>query len=229
MILAKGKGSEISMERGRFRELDQDLRRRGFVERERRKHGEHVRVDAFNSAILWKSFSGFDVICGAREDLGGFARDLPVHGGDLSRLPMFVWVKYESEGGGGLRMLSHLFSRKSHYLSESSASRWGSQYVADLVPGEDAGAIIGLCIAFDEAVSRIRDDASYAKGMDAKEIFETVSASLRGISDGNSFKRHVREGMDTWLLGWWNLYSSELERMKLDQDLGRSMQAVADK
>lgn len=220
--------SEICMEKVRFREFSQDLRRRGFEEKGREPQGR-AKVNAWNSSVLWKSFSGFDVLCGAREDMGSFAREFAAKGGDTSLVPMIVWARFESEGGDGIRMLTHLFSKKSHWVADSQGGRWRSSYMADLVPSADVGDLISASIALDDSLSRLRNDAGYSQGMDAKEVYEALSASVKGVRDANAFKRQVLAGMDSYLRGWWNRYAGELERMRLDTELARSMGRVADR
>ena len=219
---------EKTIQREVYAAFSSNLRTRGFSDRKPPPE-ERVVVGPGNVSSLGKSFTAFDIIIGAREEFGRYAMEISSGRRRVDDIPLSIWARFECEGGGSLGMLSHAFKGKSHHNTPSTGSRWGYIYVANLVPSDDAGELIRGCIALNDAVERIRKDEGYSKGLEAKEIAETLSAAVSGVTDRNSLKGELLSGMERYILGWRNRYSFELDRIKLDQGVQRGLEAVADR
>jgi hypothetical protein len=228
MEIMHGKAAELGLARERFAEFSANLRARGFADC-KPPPDQRVVVGAGSVTSLSKSFTSFDLIIGAKEDFGRYAIEVSSGRRSASDIPLSIWARFECEGGGSVDMITHSFPKKSHHNTPSLGGRWGYMYVANLVPSDDAGEIIRGCIALNDAVERIRKDPGFRNGLEAKEVFDALTAAIKGISGRNSLKGSVGAGLDQYNLGWWNKYSFEVERIKLDQGLLHALDAVADR
>lgn len=220
--------AEMAMERRQYQELCSGLRARGFQEKAGGAE-EKVRMGAGSVSLFSKSFTGFDISYRAREDFGAHIREITERRMSPSDVPLTLGVRFECEGGGSISMLVRAFPAKSHRSTAIGGSRWGTLYAADIVPDPDSGIMIKNCIALSDQMERLRKDAGYGRGLDAREVHEALHSALEGIPGGNSLKAEVSAGLSGYVQGWLGVYEHELKRMRMDQGAAAAMYLVADR